>query len=196
MKKLICLILALMMFAAYAETKQDTLDFYRKTLGEPDAVEKLMDSGHSYLVGMIHEDGGARVGYTCIDLDGDGKEELVIAADGEDAYFKGMLLEVVTDDGQLLVSAERDRFYLRADGMIVNVYSSGAMESGVTVYRAENGKLVRVEALEYSYSGNPEAPWSLFDGREWKSVTDEEALSWLDNAESDFVNLELTPISE
>ena len=66
--------------------------------------------------------GGAdNLGYYLTDIDGDGIEELMIGATGENAYT-GMfydLYTIVNDQRALVVSSgERDRYYLCVDGTV------------------------------------------------------------------------------
>lgn len=83
-----------------------------------------MDLGISELV--VYAD---RIGYTTVDLDGNGVKELVIISFGE--YFDSALCEVYTkQDGEaveVVQSWARGRFYLLTDGRLYVEGSSGAV---------------------------------------------------------------------
>lgn len=114
-----------------------------------------------YLAGS--EMGGAdNLGYYLTDIDGDGIEELMIGATGENAYT-GMfydLYTIVNDQRALVVSSgERDRYYLCVDGTVANEGSGGASNSVDNYYNLVSGQLEFKEGVFLDAYSHPENPW-------------------------------------
>lgn len=114
-----------------------------------------------YLAGS--EMGGAdNLGYHLTDIDGDGIEELMIGATGENAYT-GMfydLYTIVNDQRALVVSSgERDRYYLCVDGTVANEGSGGASNSVYNYYNLVSGQLELKEGVFLDAYSHPENPW-------------------------------------
>ena len=114
-----------------------------------------------YLAGS--EMGGAdNLGYYLTDIDGDGIEELMIGATGENAYT-GMfydLYTIVNDQRALVVSSgERDRYYLCVDGTVANEGSGGASNSVCNYYNLVSGQLELKEGVFLDAYSHPENPW-------------------------------------
>ncbi len=114
-----------------------------------------------YLAGS--EMGGAdNLGYYLTDIDGDGIEELMIGATGENAYT-GMfydLYTIVNDQRALVVSSgERDRYYLCVDGTVANEGSGGASNSVYNYYNLVSGQLEFKEGVFLDAYSHPENPW-------------------------------------
>lgn len=198
MKRLLSLFLALTLWAAgaWAEEAEDILAMYRLLMAEEEAPGRLAEAGLCYMAAT----NDCPAGYAFMDLDGDGTDELVIGAMEEDpeAFSFGLLYDVFAlREGHyqpVLSSMERDRYYLRADGMIVNMYSSGAMESGFLLYEWKDGALSRVGGLEYDENSSPDAPWRLLEDGFWREVDIEEALAWMDEMEASLAGLTLTEL--
>ena len=108
---------------------------------------------------------GVKLGYTRIDMDEDGIEELIIGETADSANDPGMIYGVFTlDNGFPRVLFEgwsRNAFYFCSDGQLLNEWSNGAAESGWSVIGLENG----VPALRYELVYNTQGecgeaqPW-------------------------------------
>lgn len=100
----------------------------------------------------------AHIGCALTDLDGDGVSELILAGVGTDEFSDGMVYDVYTLRGgeplRLAVSQARDRWYLRADGTLLNEGSSGAAYSNVFLYRLSGGELIPTEGIITYFPGN------------------------------------------
>ena len=87
-----------------------------------------------------------KAGYAFIDLNNDGKQELLIAPTDYSAaedWYKGLIYALYTFDGEkpvkLCESWERSRYYLMTDNQLSHVWSNGASDSGVDCYKLMKG---------------------------------------------------------
>lgn len=125
------------------------------------SMEEFSEKNLCYLAGS--EMGGAdNLGYHLADIDGDGIEELMIGATGENAYT-GMfydLYTIVNDQRALVVSSgERDRYYLCVDDTVANEGSGGASNSVYNYYNLVSGQLELKEGVFLDAYSHPENPW-------------------------------------
>ena len=96
-------------------------------------------------------------GYALLDLNGDGTAELVIAGIGTDGFANGMIYDLYTlvngQPVQLACSQARSRYYLRADGSVLNEGSNGAGNTIYVVNRVYGSSLVPVESVMTWFMG-------------------------------------------
>ena len=96
-------------------------------------------------------------GYALLDLNGDGTPELVIGGIGTDSFSNGMVYDLYTlVDGQpvqLACSQARSRYYLRADGSLLNEGSNGAGNTIYVINRIYGTSLVPVESVMTWFMG-------------------------------------------
>lgn len=88
----------------------------------------------------------SEVGFSLIDLDGNGQEELIIS--GVESPFVYDLYTI--SNGQnvhLFDSGERYGYYLRENGCIENQWSGSSVTNGHDFYKLNNGKLDFVESV-------------------------------------------------
>ena len=103
-------------------------------------------------------------GYALIDLDGNGVSELIITAAADSwGNADGFVYDIYTyTDGeilQLVNSAERNRYYLCSDNLILNESSGGASYSEYTLYQVIETSLSMVESLVYDGFTDADNPW-------------------------------------
>lgn len=104
---------------------------------------------YSYVYGRFGNFANSKFGYSLIDVNGDGKQELVVGESGSEEY-PSILYDMYMMDGKKIVhvfsGGERDRFYATD---IPNAFceegSSSAEESFFNTYVIENGKLVTAD---------------------------------------------------
>ena len=95
-------------------------------------------------------------GYTLLDLDGNGIEELIFGENGSGAW-NGVIYDLYTIvDGELVhvfSGGERNRYYLCEDGSIANEGSDGAADSVDIYYTYEGTEMKLIEAVHF-YNGS------------------------------------------
>ena len=125
-----------------------------------------------------------KIGYVYYDVNYDGIEELLIGeiSGGE---WKGVVYDIYTmvnrEPKHVVSGGARNRYYVCDDSFICNEYSSGADESGTSVYiLVENSaELYPQVSFKYDAYTNPDKPWFISYGNElnkdsWKNVDEKE----------------------
>ena len=156
---------------------------------------EMMERGLNYLLAeFLAADAQGHAGYAVTDLDGDGKDELVFAADSDDAFYKGIIFKLFTvENGELMSvveSGERDRWYWAGDGKLYNAASGGAAETDHRICSAND--LSVLDEVKRDSSLDPDAPWFRFAGGEWKSISEDEANAAIAQMEGSVTRLDLT----
>lgn len=127
-------------------------NYYRAYASGNNTAEYAWDNGISEMIAYSQN-----AGYALLDLNGDGTPELVIGGIGTDSFSNGMIYDMYTlVDGQpvqLATSRARSRYYLRADGSILNEGSNGAGNSIFVVNRVYGSSLVPVESAMTWFMG-------------------------------------------
>lgn len=174
---------------------QEIIDQYVHALDEGLGMGDMMDAGLNYMLPGAAELEGTSVGYTVMDMDGDGVEELILAANSEDPFFHGMIFECFTLEGEQAVnrfsSAERNRYYNALDGKVLNVGSSSAFLSLWHLTTADGDATV-LDGVEYDEVQFPDDPWMVFCNGEWEHVTEDVAEQRIGELEGMASDLELT----
>lgn len=137
------------------------LDLYHAALTQRWDTLRLLDAGLNYM--CHYYNGATEIGYTFMDLDGDGINELLI---GEMPVREGlgdMLFDVYTvSGGQVTLvasSEERDRYYLCQGKELANEGSASAFISSYSYYVLSGGRLRLEEAVIYDETIDKYAPW-------------------------------------
>lgn len=163
------------------------LDKYRKALTEEWNVQDYEWEGMSYLTAITPAD---QVGFCRMDLDGDGREELIVGTGGEifDLY-------TLNETGDTLISlcsaSERDTYTYCEGNFIRNVGSSGADNSVDIYYAVKNGKLEPVRSLIFDTDSWYDCGTEL-DTANGTKITEEQANAI--DAEYSPMVLELAPL--
>ena len=163
------------------------LDKYRKALTEEWNVEDYEWEGMSYLTAITPAD---QIGFCRMDLDGDGREELIVGTGGEifDLY-------TLNETGDTLISlcsaSERDTYTYCEGNFIRNVGSSGADNSVDIYYAVKNGKLEPVRSLIFDTDSWYDCGTEL-DTANGTKITEEQADAI--DAEYSPMVLELAPL--
>ena len=115
-------------------------------------AEYAWDNGISEMIAYSQN-----AGYALLDLNGDGTPELVVGGLGTNSFSNGMVYDLYTlVDGQpvqLACSQARSRYYLRADGSLLNEGSNGAGNSIFVINRVYGSYLVPVESAMTWFTG-------------------------------------------
>lgn len=141
---------------------KDLLDQYYAALSERWDRDSLESKDFSYL--YAYSNNPAEIGYTFIDIDSNGVQELLIGEVNAEGNYRGMIYDLytVSDGGttHILSSGERDRYYLCNNGVIANEGSSGAAYSTQSFYILKQGTtLSLLECVIADGTETPSSPW-------------------------------------
>ncbi len=104
----------------------------------------------------------ADFGYSMMDIDGNGIDELIIGENGSGAW-DGVIYNMYTlADGQMvrvIYGWDRNRYYLCDNGLIANEGSGGASSSMYIFYSYSGAELELQEAVIYDGYKEAENPW-------------------------------------
>ena len=179
-----------------------------QALTEQWSVDKYFDSDMSHLMAN-HYDGDAlaSVGYALLDLDGDGKDELIIGAVDKD-YAGGMLYDVYSAPNDevihILCGHERNRYYLQNledEGYgIANEASDSAWRSAWYYYSLVEGKLELTQGIIVNVEADSENPWFFTYDEDWDVSNDIHdvdgmAESIVETYRQSYMTLDYTPFS-
>lgn len=172
-----------------AELYSDVLKKHITAINEKWDSIKLELENMSYMYNVIAETGENplnKIGYFYYDINGDGIDELLI---GEitSGNWKGVIYDIYTmvnrEPKHVISGGSRNRFYVCDKSFICNEYSSGAMESGVSVYILVENSTELFPQVSFKYDGysNTKSPWFLSYGSEmnedkWENVSEEKYL--------------------
>lgn len=141
---------------------QQLLELYQTALNEDWHPATCQEKGMSLMVayrGEYYDD----LGYTMMDLDHNGIDELIIT-DGTNIYD---LYTIVQDEViapvNILSAMERIKYYLTEDNVIYHFGSSSASANYQTFSRLEGSNLVLIEGYFYDGKTNPDQPWYFYD---------------------------------
>ena len=120
-----------------------------------------------------------KIGYTYYDVNADGIDELLIG-ENTDGEWKGIIYDIYTmvdrKPMHVISGGSRNRYYVCDDVFICNEYSSGANESGMTVYNLVENSTELYPQVGFKYDGytNPNNPWfisyNLWNNK-WENVS-------------------------
>lgn len=181
--------------APYGDVVRDLIAAYPWESDEPAVVPGRPEMSRMY----THYPDMEAVGCALLDIDGDGQEELLLAA-----LDTRMLFDVYTlKDGQavhLLTSGEKSFYTLCDDGTLEHSWKESAACSGHDFYRLQDGALVLQErialdplyALETGRAANEEDNEDTFfytsatpNREDYVPLTDDEALERIDKYQSE-----------
>lgn len=188
---------------------KEQMDLVYQALSQEWSVDQYFDNQISSLISNHYEGNPLdNVGYALEDLDGDGKEELLISAVSKDASG-GMLYDVYTaPDGevvQVLSGHERNRYYLQwlEEGayMIANEAANSAFNSAWYYYSMIEGKLELMQGVVFNAAENEENPWFITYDEDWDASNDTHdadgmAQSIIEAYTNSYTTLDYTPFSE
>ena len=156
------------------------LDIYRQAIREDWNPGQCVENGISLMVGN-YGDFVEALGYTTMDLDSNGIQELLIT-DGTNIYDLYTIVQNEEIGPLRLVDAmERIEYFLTEDSMI---YCSGSGGAGMHVYSLsslEGQNLRMMTGFMYAPDTDAENPWFWYDGEEQGDPCGYDAQSIIDN---------------
>ena len=171
---------------------------YEDVKNAKDASE-LEEKGYSPEY-YVMTDGGkdmSAIGYGYFDVNLDGIDELFVG-DKE----TGMIFDIYTitdrDIAQVVSGSARNRYGALSSGFIINEYSSGADESGWSVYNLESNSTEMVLQWAVKYDGYTDSknPWFLsYDLETWEPISEKDEESEEERI-ADRKDLALKPLSD
>ena len=193
-------------YAVQEEPYHEILDNYYYAISEDWDIDKMEEKGVCYM--CCWRENVSEMGYTCIDVDGNGVSELLIGEVESEGASVGMFYDMYTivDNKavQIVSSGERDRYYLCKDYQIANEGSSSAAESSNSYYFLKDGKTLELkEAVIYDgyYAGayddidNEVNPWFYsttgFEESDYNPISEEKAWEIIDSYE--YMDIVFTP---
>lgn len=187
----------------------EQLNLIHQALTEQWSVDKYFDNDMSHLMAN-HYDGDAlaSIGYALLDLDEDGKDELIISAVDKN-YAGGMLYDVYSaPNGEVihvLSGHERNRYYLQDmenEGYaIANEASDSAWRSAWYYYSLGEGKLELTQGIIVNVEADADNPWFFTYDEDWDATNDTHdvdgiAESIVEAYTQSYMTLEYIPFSE
>lgn len=193
----------------YVQQYKQVLDRYYDALNEEWDGEKLLSEDLSSLLLYCYEgEALENVGYSFMDIDGDGGYELLLGINANGDFEDNSLLGVYTlkdnNPVAVFVGQERSAYYLcpQEEGgyIIANVASSGAANSAWYYYCLNGDKADVVQAIVYDASSNPDSPWYMAFDEDWDTTNDtpvDEAMAQdiIQSFEDTYTRPELCPFS-
>lgn len=128
----------------------DLIEKYSEVVIARAQIPTLIEKGMSEVIAECYgENGVDNIGYAIIDIDGDGTNELLIAATenlSDDFYGKLVFDMYTLDDSgnpiKVLTSSNRNRYYYAGENRFANIGSGGADYSFDTVCKLQDRELV------------------------------------------------------
>ena len=141
---------------------------YADVTGSADSIELSEDTDYILQLKQNGEDAENNLGYSFMDMDGDGTDELLIVPLGQYADSSQVILMYgMAEDGtpkRVFSSVGRDYYYLCEDNVIKNLAVGGA---SYFIYYFEkydsSGQPQIIERLGYDAFNHPENPWYITD---------------------------------
>lgn len=166
------------------------LDKYYTALSEGWGPATMIENGVNYMLSQYGDsDMLANTGYYVGDLDGDGRDELVIGAIGDNEFTANMIYDFYTmgDSGLELQfsGTERSRYYMCHDLIFINQNSSSAAHSEEVYYTFADSAFSFYEALIFDSEISENASWFLtkdynMDPSSYEEVSSEDAIGLID----------------
>ena len=193
-----------------APAYEKIVEEYRTMIREKWDLDQVFNTELSSMIPNFYDAGAEKeVGYTLLDLDGDGKKELLIGETDTKLPANRIIFDAYTMKNnqaeQLFVSHERNLYYLVKEGLgeilVANEGSNGAANSGWHYYTVKGDKMNVVQAVIYDAFADEENPWFLAKDDDWDTSndtpTDEaQAQGIIDSYTKNYAKLDWTPIME
>ena len=113
------------------------------------------------------------LGYAMIDLDGNGVEELILALDDESQTILDLYTLTEGEVVHVLSGWERNSYFLRENGLILNIGAESASCTNYVFNRLSGGELIQEENIRFDAVRDIDNPW--FMGSDLHAVTQQEA---------------------
>lgn len=175
------------------EYYEPLLDIYRQAIRENWNPGVCVENGISLMIGY-YGDFVEELGYTLMDLDNNGIQELIVT-DGTNIYdLYTIIQDEETGPLRLVDAMERIEYFLTTDGWIYCRGSGGAARSYHTLYALGERELDVLEGYAYDADTDPNNPWFYYDGVNVQEPCGRDVQSIIDSWES--VHIPFTPFVE
>ena len=177
---------------------QQLLTAYAEALDQHLDVEGYFERELNYLVGVVNDSN--QIGYCLTDLDGDGRDELLIGAVGDPDIYAMYTLSDGT--ARMVIDAgERNNFRMDTQGRIFNRAACSAAQSGVFLFTFTGGQLEMQESYVADYGVDMENPWfrvtdQNFDPATYTPVSTQEAEEIISRLEDNVRAFDYIPFSQ
>ena len=177
---------------------QQLLTAYAEALDQHLDVEGYFERELNYLVGVVNDSN--QIGYCLTDLDGDGRDELLIGAVGDPDIYAMYTLSDGT--ARMVIDAgERNNFRMDTQGRIFNRAACSAAQSGVFLFTFTGGQLEMQESYVADYGVDMENPWfrvtdQNFDPATYTPVSSQEAEEIISRLEDNVRAFDYIPFSQ
>lgn len=166
------------------------LDKYVRAVREGWGTEKCSENEISML--CAEPETAQKLGYALVDLDENGEEELIVAADEESQ----VIVDLYTLSGGVPVrvfsSEESSLYFLKEGNRIENIILESGSCTNYIFSRLNGAELIQEDILRFDTLRDLDNPW--FMGFDLQPISEEEAKAVIDaNARQ---RITLTPISE
>ena len=121
---------------------------YAAAISEQWDPGRMIQAGLNYMSAEYHHGNPAQdIGYAKLDLDGDGRVELVVAPRVEDEFFGKMIFALYSLDESgaprlIFESTERNRYYYAGGNHFANLGASSFDSSYVTTLKLQEGEMI------------------------------------------------------
>lgn len=133
---------------------ETVLDLYARAIAENWDQQKYVDNGINYMVS--YPEVAEQIGYALIDLDNDGREELLIS-DGDVIYDMYAMTDLAPK--QILTGTERNVYQLCELNYIANRGSGSAFNTVYNFYWLQGTELELYEFILFDAYTNENDPW-------------------------------------
>lgn len=161
---------------AVPEQYRDTLQKYLRAASDGWDQATCEENAVSTL--CAEPETAAKLGYALADLDGNGTEELIIAAEEESQ----VIVDLYTLSGgipvRVLSSEESSTYFLREGSGIENIVLESGSCTNYIFSRLNGAELIQEDVLRFDTLRDPENPW--FMGFDLQPVSEEEAKAFID----------------
>ena len=148
-----------------AEYYEPLLDIYRQAIADGAKGGQCVELGISIMVGY-YGDFVTELGYTTMDLDNNGIQELIIT-DGTNIYdLYTIIQDEETGPLRLVDAMERIEYFLTEDSMIYRSASGGAGMHVYSLSSLEEQNLRMMTGFMYAPDTDAENPWFWYDGED------------------------------
>lgn len=157
-------------YAAYGSEEQydEIVDVYGDSMRQKWSKEEYAVAGMNELAAGLDLPGD--LGYVFMDLNGDGKPELLIGPTDPQLYGEGAVFEIYTiDDGvpvEIASSVEDDLYYICEGNTVRREVFLDEGHWEIDYYNVEGGGLVCKDMLVMDESVDKEEPWFVVDDTE------------------------------
>lgn len=162
---------------------------------------KLEKENMSYMYNVIQKTSNKvldKIGFAYYDINADGIDELLIGEIAAGGVIYDIYTMVDRKPQHVISGGSRNRYYICDECFVCNEYSSGALESGVSVYNLVENSVELFPQVNFKYSEyeNKKNPYFLsYSDEKWENVTQKVFYERKQTFEK-YENFNFTPLSK